>query len=199
MLKTLLIVISATVAALICGFSLITLAAASLTLCAVCWFNTLMILISPTWFVVNDPACFTPRLIGKALEEALTEALQSKKPLLVQISNPGVNPIRIEINSAGELKVGDSRHSFAVENPSRWIPDHPLPLLLKAGVRTTLTFNPVTDQRVRVSNTLPPLKHKLIYFLLPTLALLALLDINAAAAALVATLLHRALTLRFVD
>ncbi|MFA7173851.1 MAG: hypothetical protein WC340_10645 [Kiritimatiellia bacterium] len=199
MLKTLLIIIPVTAASLICGFSLITMASAALALAAVCWFRTLITIMQPTWFVVNDPACFTPLLIGKALKKAVAEALRCNHTLMVQVSNPGVNPIRIEMNPAGELRLCDSRRSVAIESTGRWIPDHPLPLRLKAGEHSSLTFAPVGNQRVRVSTAPPPIKHRKIWLLLPVLTLLALLDITAAAAALIAILLHTALSHRFAD
>lgn len=199
MLKTLLIIVSATAAAMICGFSLITMIVAALALTAIGWFNTLTTIMVPTWFVVNDPACFTPHLVGKALKKAVAEALRCNRTLLVEISNPGVNLIQIEMNSAGELRLDDSHRSIAIESNGRWIPDHPLPLQLKAGKRSCLTFAPVGNQRVRVSTAPPPIKHSRIWLLLPALALLALLDITAAAAALTAILLHAALSRRFAD
>ncbi|MDD2600708.1 MAG: hypothetical protein PHO37_16050 [Kiritimatiellae bacterium] len=197
MFKTPLFIISVAAAALICGFSLFTTAAASLALAAAGWLSTMLTIMAPTWFVVNDPACFTPLLVSKALKRAIAETLRCNHTLLVQISNPGVNPIRIEINPAGELRLGDSRRSVAVESAGRWIPDHPLPLLLKAGERSSLTFTPVAAQNVRVSTAPTPVKRGSLWFLLPALTLLALLDINAAAAALIAILAHIALSQRF--
>ncbi len=198
MLKTLLFTVSAFASALICGFSLITLAAASLTLCAICWFKELMMVVRPSWYVVNDPESYNPLLISRALEKGVAEASGSSTALLLHISNPGVNTIRIEMIAGGEVKVSDSRRSIAVENCGGWIPDHPLPLILKAGERSTLSFRPLPDQRLCVSTSPPPLSRRARTCLfIPPLLLLAIFSLDAAAAALIAALLHTVLDQRF--
>jgi len=199
MLKTLLFIISALTSALICGFSLITAVAAALALCAAGWFNTLIVMRTQTWYVVNDPACYTPRLVGQALEEAEAASISSGRSLMLHISNPGLNRIEVGIAPGGQLRVSDSRGSVTLASRGSWIPDHPLPLILPAGERSTLSFTPLADQRVRVSTHPPPRTHPLLYLLLAPLILLAVLSTAAAAAALAAVLLHTVLQQRFAE
>ena len=197
MLKTLLFAISSIASALICGFSLTTLTAASLTLCAVSWINTLTAMRLQTGYVVNDPENYNPQLLSEALEKALCESLRTRENLILHLSNPGVNTLKIEITRSAELKVSDSHRSIRVENGSKWIPNHPLPLILYAGERSTLTLSPLIDGRVGVSILTSHIKSGFLYLLLPPLIIFLLIDINWAAAALTATIFHTLLTNRF--
>ncbi|MDA3924594.1 MAG: hypothetical protein PF904_07845 [Kiritimatiellae bacterium] len=200
MLKTIIFTLSAVTSALICGFSLTTLIAASLTPCAFLWIKALITIKTPCGYVINDPANYNPIILSEALENAVKESIHSQKPLVLQISNPGINIMQIEINQQGELQVCDSRRSIKIKNNAEvWIPNHPLPLKLYAENHLTLLFSPLNDGRISVSTSLcPAMKGVTPLWLLP-LALFFIFDINAAAAALLAPLFQAILMRRFDD
>ena len=197
MLKTLLFTFSSVVSALICGFSLTTLTAASLTLCAIFWINELITLRSQSGYIINDPKNYNPQLLGEALERALCESLKTGNDLILHLSNPGANTLKIEITRSAELKVSDSHRAIRIESGSKWIPNHPLPLILHAGERSTITLSPLPDGRVSASTSTIHIKSGFLYLLIPPLILFLIHDIHWAAAALTATIFHTLLTNRF--
>jgi len=190
MLKNTLFVISVLAATMICGFTLTSLIAATITLGVTGWFNSLSALQPQTGYLVNTPENYNPVSISASIEKALNIAIQTNKTLIMRISNPGINTITIRINKGGALEICDSRRSIEINNGKAWIPDHPLPLSLVADERSYLRFQPSSDGRVRVSISADSFKSSLLYLLAPPLFICLLLNITPAAASLLAIILY---------
>jgi len=197
MLKNTLFVISVLAATMICGFTLTSLIAATITLCATGWFNSLSALKPQTGYLVNTPENYNPVSISATIEKVLNMTLKTEKKLILNISNPGINTITIRINRKGALEICDSRRSIEINNGRVWIPDHPLPLSLATGERSYLKFKPSSDGRVRVSISADFFKSSLLYLLAAPLIICLLLNITPAAASLLAIILDTLLNKKF--
>jgi len=199
MLKTVIFALSAASGALISGFGLTTLAWSTLSICFILWINELRLIKARTGYVINDPENYNPVLLSQALENALCQTLKSSRRLILQISNPGVNTIRIEINQGGGLQISDSHRTIPIAgSQGSWIPDHHLPLLLKAGAHSTLVFSPLKEGRISITTSIAPVQGGFIPLLLLPLALFFIFDINGAAAALLSVIIYTALIQHFI-